>query len=61
MLRAELKEMHLPEVDKGGNVSKGQPITMLVDSDVGLLFYFFAFLGLGVPVRPLVSQYQMDC
>jgi len=48
-----IEELQLPVQDEKGNITKGPPITLLLDSDVGLLVHFFALLGLGVPVSLL--------
>jgi hypothetical protein len=47
-----VKELQVPMKDEEGTILKGAPIALILDSDVGLLAYFFALAGLGVPVRP---------
>jgi hypothetical protein len=36
--------------DEGNTMSKPQPVALFMDSDVGLLVYLFALMGLGIPV-----------
>ena len=43
-------ELELPSIGKSGSTSKGPPIALFVESDVGLLAHLFALMGLGVPV-----------
>jgi hypothetical protein len=46
-----VKELQIPILDEKGTIAKGAPIALLLDSDIGLLAYFFALAGLGIPVR----------
>lgn len=56
-LLKHIKELQLPIEGDGGNIIKGPPIALLLDSDVGLLVHFFALLGLGIPVSlPIVYK-----
>jgi hypothetical protein len=50
-VQEHIKEIQLPMKDERGDIVKGAPIGILLDSDIGLLVYLFALVGLGVPVR----------
>ncbi|KAF2792200.1 acetyl-CoA synthetase-like protein [Melanomma pulvis-pyrius CBS 109.77] len=55
-LLKHIKELQLPREGDGGIITKGAPIALLLDSDVGLLVHFFALLGLGVPALLLSTR-----
>ncbi|KAF2469202.1 acetyl-CoA synthetase-like protein [Lindgomyces ingoldianus] len=55
-LRENIVELQLPNKNDQGTVARGKPIALLVDSDIGLLIHFFAFVGLGIPVLLLSSR-----
>ena len=44
-------KVQLPSSSHDGRVSKGLPVALFVESDVGLLIHLFASIALGVPVR----------
>ena len=50
-LMNSIDEVQLPSSGHDGWVSKGQPVTLFLESDVGLLIHLFASIALGVPVR----------
>jgi hypothetical protein len=50
-VQEQIEEIQLPMKDERGHIVKGAPIGLLLDSDIGLLVYLFALVGLGVPVR----------
>ncbi|KAL3493895.1 hypothetical protein BJX62DRAFT_248702 [Aspergillus germanicus] len=43
-------QLQLPTVSEAGTVTKGAPVALLLESDVGLWIHEMALLGLGVPV-----------
>ena len=43
-------ELKLPSSNNEGTVSKGPPVAIYVESDVGLLIHLFSLMSLGVPV-----------
>lgn len=45
-----ITELKLPVIVNGGTVSKGSPVALMVESDVGLLIHLFSLMSLGVPV-----------
>jgi hypothetical protein len=49
-LTASIAELKLPYKGSGGNVFKGPPIALLVESDIGLLIHLLSGISLGVPV-----------
>ncbi|KAL2851873.1 hypothetical protein BJY01DRAFT_232774 [Aspergillus pseudoustus] len=48
-LRANL-ELQLPAVTEDGSITKGAPVALLMESDVGLWIHEMALMGMGVPV-----------
>lgn len=48
-----IAEIVLPSQQQGGGFVKGRPVALFINSDVGLLIYMVALMGLGVPVSPL--------
>ncbi|KAL4783812.1 hypothetical protein BJX76DRAFT_357597 [Aspergillus varians] len=54
-LRANL-QLQLPTVAEDGSVTKGAPVALLMESDIGLLLYEMALIGLGVPVLLLSAR-----
>ncbi|KAH7121149.1 hypothetical protein B0J11DRAFT_616525 [Dendryphion nanum] len=55
-LEKNLANVKRPIQDKAGNISKGPPVALFLDSDVGLLAYVFALMGLGIPVVLLSTR-----
>ncbi|KAF2258971.1 putative NRPS-like enzyme [Lojkania enalia] len=54
-LETEVRELQKP-VRKDGEVIKGSPVALLMESDVGLFVHQAALLGLGVPVLLLSAR-----
>lgn len=52
-LLTTVAELKLPFKSGDDEVTKGAPIALLVESDVGLLIYKLSLIGLGVPVELL--------
>ena len=46
-----IKGLKSPSTNDDGTVSRGPLVALYLESDVGLLIYLYALLGLGVPVR----------
>lgn len=51
-----IAEIVLPSQQQDGAFVKGRPVALFINSDVGLLIYMVALMGLGVPVSPLSVQ-----
>ena len=49
-LTATVKEIEPAEVMSDGRISRGPPIALFLDSDIGLLIHLLALLWMGVPV-----------
>lgn len=49
-LVANVKEIKLPKVREDGTIERGQPVALLMESDVGLWIYLLSLLSLGIPV-----------
>ena len=52
-LVANVKDLKLPKIREDGTIEKGQPVALLMESDVGLWIYLMSLLSLGVPVSAL--------
>ena len=50
LLLDSIKELKPPSTKDDGTASKGPLVALFLESDVGLLIYLYALLGLGVPV-----------
>ena len=49
-LKTHIMELALPSKEADGRIKKGPPVALLMDSEITLLVYQYALLGLGVPV-----------
>ena len=50
-LKNNLRELQLPFSNENGDVAKGPPVALFMESDIGLLVHEIALMSLGVPVR----------
>lgn len=50
-LRTTVAELSSPVIGEDGTITKGSPVALFVESDIGFLIYKLSLIGLGVPVR----------
>lgn len=56
-----MQEQVLPEIrEDGAGTRKGFPITLLLYSDINLLFHAYTFMSLGVPVSEIQALNAFD-
>lgn len=55
-LVSNIHELRLPERTDGGEVVKGRPVALFMESDVGLIIHILSLLSLGIPVGTAVFR-----
>ena len=55
-LIANVEKLTLPYADTDGNICRGPPVALAMNSDIGLLVHLLSLLSLGVPVLLLSAR-----
>jgi hypothetical protein len=55
-IEENVAEAKQPVLDQSGDMKKAPTVSLLLDSDVGVLIHLFALMGLGIPVRSSNSR-----
>jgi hypothetical protein len=64
---AHISQLQRPHKDgESGDIVKGPPVALFMESDIGILIHLFSFLGLGIPVRKRIGLkseliHQLKC